>query len=273
VPATPTPLPTRRLRRRGNTRFRKNRLSTNRLSRKRRSRLAAQRRVVLLGPFGEPLTTPTGVGLEMPFRFSTKYQDTETGLYSYIFRPYDPLTGRWLSRDPIEEEGGVNLYGYVENNPVSLFDRVGLKPGDSFASVDEAAADALKYIRSKPDHIKFEYGGWITVGCDDAFTYREPTKGGTSVQLPDKPWDAQGWYHNHIDRGFAEWLTKRVTGKSEEDFSGSVPGLGTTGDKAVSDRIGLPGYLLTPKGNFKKYNPDPSNKLNGTVEDFGPLPK
>ena len=126
MPATPTPLPTRPQRRRGNTRFRKTRLLANRPPRQRRSRLAAKRRVVLLGPFGERLIPPTGVGLELPFRFSTKYQDAETGLYSYIFRPYDPLTGRWLSRDPIEEEGGTNLYGFISNASISTVDILGL---------------------------------------------------------------------------------------------------------------------------------------------------
>ena len=125
MPATPTSLPTRSLRRRGSARFRKNRLSANRPQNKRRSRLPAKRHVVLLGPFGEPLTTPAGVAAEMPFRFSTKYQDAETGLYSYIFRPYDPITGRWLSRDPIGEVGGLNLYECVGNDPVNSVDPIG----------------------------------------------------------------------------------------------------------------------------------------------------
>ena len=38
----------------------------------------------------------------------------------------DPFTGRWISRDPIAEEGGINLYGYVGNNPVNAFDPLGL---------------------------------------------------------------------------------------------------------------------------------------------------
>ena len=39
---------------------------------------------------------------------------------------YDPTTGRWPSRDPIEEEGGLNLYGFVANDPVGLIDYLGL---------------------------------------------------------------------------------------------------------------------------------------------------
>jgi uncharacterized protein RhaS with RHS repeats len=43
----------------------------------------------------------------------------------YTYRYYDPLTGRWPSRDPIEEEGGVNLYGFVKNSGVNRWDLLG----------------------------------------------------------------------------------------------------------------------------------------------------
>jgi len=44
----------------------------------------------------------------------------------YGQRYYNPSTGRWLSRDPLGELGGINLYGYVGNNPVSFVDPYGL---------------------------------------------------------------------------------------------------------------------------------------------------
>jgi integrase/recombinase XerD len=44
----------------------------------------------------------------------------------YGYRYYDPLTGRWPSRDPIGEEGGLNLYGFVGNDSTNRTDVFGL---------------------------------------------------------------------------------------------------------------------------------------------------
>ena len=59
-------------------------------------------------------------------RFSTKYYDTETGLYYYGYRFYHPDLMRWLNRDPIEEDGGMNLFAFVGNR-FGLYDVLGLK--------------------------------------------------------------------------------------------------------------------------------------------------
>jgi RHS repeat-associated protein len=63
-----------------------------------------------------------------PFHYSTKFTDPESGFNYYGYRFYDPANGRWPSRDPIGEEGGENLYGFVENDPVNLFDVFGFQP-------------------------------------------------------------------------------------------------------------------------------------------------
>ena len=74
--------------------------------------------------FGE-LRSVTG-SLEQPFRFSTKYYDDGTGLVDFGYRFYVSETGRWLTRDPIGIKGGINLYGYVRNNPINFLDPLGL---------------------------------------------------------------------------------------------------------------------------------------------------
>jgi RHS repeat-associated protein len=79
-------------------------------------------------PFGTP-TTVTGT-LNQPYRFSTKPYDDNTGLFYYGYRFYKPDIGRWISRDPIRERGGLNLYGFVGNDPVNNVDPLGLECKD-----------------------------------------------------------------------------------------------------------------------------------------------
>jgi RHS repeat-associated protein len=78
------------------------------------------------GPFGEPLRATGPMAKVNPFRFSTQYQDDETDLVCYLHRYFSPSTGRWLSPDPIEERGGLNLYGFVSNDPINKIDLFGL---------------------------------------------------------------------------------------------------------------------------------------------------
>lgn len=78
------------------------------------------------GPYGE-LWRATGVDAPLnPFRFSTKYHDAETGLYYYGYRYYSPDYGRFFSKDPIGESGGLNLYAFVNNNPYNAWDYLGM---------------------------------------------------------------------------------------------------------------------------------------------------
>ena len=76
-------------------------------------------------PFGRLLSSTGELAEINPFRFSSEYHDDETGLVYYNYRYYSPELGRWISRDPIEEEGGVNLYAMVENSPVNKIDLYG----------------------------------------------------------------------------------------------------------------------------------------------------
>ena len=63
------------------------------------------------------------------YRYTGREYDSDTGLYYYRNRWYDPEVGRFISEDPIGFAGGdTNLYGYVGNNPYSFRDPHGENP-------------------------------------------------------------------------------------------------------------------------------------------------
>jgi RHS repeat-associated protein len=78
------------------------------------------------GPFGEDMASTGSAAALNPFRFSSEVWDATLGLVQYTFRPYNPLDGRFTQRDPIGEDGGLNLCGFVGNDPVNRWDRLGL---------------------------------------------------------------------------------------------------------------------------------------------------
>jgi uncharacterized protein RhaS with RHS repeats len=140
---------------------------------------------------------------------------------------YDPAMGRWLNRDPIAENGGVNLYGFVGNDGVGKVDILGLEDYDWKSLYDaihengviaykESIAD-LKRRQKKYDESEikdgnrpdkpFEYGGRICRKCVDGkyvyFTsglYSNQLSGEVRVyKAPPCPQgsDMVGMYHNH----------------------------------------------------------------------------
>lgn len=93
------------------------------------------------GPFGEVIRATGPMAKVNPIRWSTKYQDEETDLLYYGYRYYSASTGRWLSRDPIEEEGEKNLYGFVYNNSGLYFDILGREPGCIIVTIPSEPED------------------------------------------------------------------------------------------------------------------------------------
>uniref|UniRef100_UPI001B802595 RHS repeat-associated core domain-containing protein n=1 Tax=Desulfobulbus elongatus TaxID=53332 RepID=UPI001B802595 len=75
-------------------------------------------------PFGKATLLVNTV--ENNLRFLGQYFDAETGLHYNWHRYYDPDIGRYLSADPIGLEAGVNVYAYVNNDPVNKIDPWGL---------------------------------------------------------------------------------------------------------------------------------------------------
>jgi RHS repeat-associated protein len=77
-------------------------------------------------PYGVPTTivstTPSDIG------YAGYYVHSRSGLNLTATRAYSATLGRFISRDPIEEDGGVNLYSYVDNDPIINSDPLGLLP-------------------------------------------------------------------------------------------------------------------------------------------------
>jgi RHS repeat-associated protein len=91
-------------------------------------------------PFGNLISKSGTLADANLYRFSSKELHLSSGLYYYLYRFYSPNLQRWISRDPIEEEGfeilhtwhseaspgAPNLYGFVNNNPANEIDSEGL---------------------------------------------------------------------------------------------------------------------------------------------------
>jgi RHS repeat-associated protein len=73
--------------------------------------------------YGKP-TQQTG--FRNSFTYTGREWDKETGLYYYRARYYDPMDGRFIGKDPISYMGGINVFAYVQNNPINWIDPFGL---------------------------------------------------------------------------------------------------------------------------------------------------
>jgi RHS repeat-associated protein len=86
------------------------------------------------------LTASTGT-VTNPFRYTGREFDSETGIYFYRARYYDPAPGHFMGEDPARFDQGGNFYVYVSNNPVLLIDPTGLAPCCPSANADQIQKD------------------------------------------------------------------------------------------------------------------------------------
>ena len=130
------------------------------------------------GPFGEVIRATGPMAKVNPIRWSTKYEDDETDFVYYGHRFVRTLTGGWLSRDSLAEKGGLNLYGFVHNDPQTKYDALGKFPSTSH-------------------NYEFDGGGTITVGAD--ISAWPPCSGGPLFIVVDFNYTDtdMGWFKTH----------------------------------------------------------------------------
>ncbi len=95
-------------------------------------------------------TPETGSEHVWDILYKAQQRDTETGFYNYGYRYYLPQLGRWPSRDPIQERGGINLYGFVGNSSVQRVDFLGLAITIPFPGGDGGIVEPPRDLKDLP---------------------------------------------------------------------------------------------------------------------------
>ena len=115
-------------------------------------------------------TPVTRIGNDITW--NTRRRDAVTKHYLYKYRHYDPQLGRWPSRDPIEENGGENLYGFVGNDPIARWDELGLK---WIFSTNNSPVNTIRAMRDAPNPNRLARTTWpITeTGADIINTFKK----------------------------------------------------------------------------------------------------
>lgn len=133
-------------------------------------------------PYGQ--RTKLSGTADVDFGYTGHYHHALSGLNLTLNRAYNPEIGRWLSRDPIEEQDGPNLYAYVHGNPINRLDPDGLKTGYFSTSVLAARAGALADLMAASGgrlaRGAIEYAGWVcksACGGPKPYYYTGPTRG------------------------------------------------------------------------------------------------
>jgi RHS repeat-associated protein len=122
-----------------------------------------------------------------------KYLDDETDLIYYGYRYYNPSTGRWLSRDPMEEDSSVNLYGYIDNEPIDGYDFLGLF--DLYTHTDGSGGHAGI---TDDQGVNYDYGRYY-----GTYSGKGGLHAGPNILIISTGWPPQGKEHSWQDFHFA----------------------------------------------------------------------
>jgi RHS repeat-associated protein len=90
---------------------------------------------------------------ELGYAYTAREWDSETGLYYYRARYYDPEIGRFISEDPLRFAGGINFFAYADNSPLRFIDPYGLRActQDDWDNHDREYAACVRQLSKPPE--------------------------------------------------------------------------------------------------------------------------
>jgi len=143
-------------------------------------------------PYGNPAHLQ-GSGSAPDFGYQGYYVHQRSGLNLTATRAYSPKLGRFLNRDPIEEDAGPNLFEYAYNNPISFSDPSGLLPILTPPVVPKQKEQKCPVARRPPRRPPPLTGG-RGPDCDEGFN--QPPKKGTNSSINTLA-DCINWCGHH----------------------------------------------------------------------------
>ena len=196
-------------------------------------------------PFGSVSASENG-DVTQPFQWSSEVYDSELDLVYYNYRHYSPTLGRFLSRDSIAEQGGLNLYAFVRNSPIRKWDIL----GKWVATRESYGKERRIYEREKDDTIKLSLAKKVGLDVGSFDKWASPVDGIARSGLACKYSVPNVWIAADLLQGGGIWDRVVNIGGSIGRFLGTD--LLTYGFKIRKvDSVGsLQGSIITSKNDL-----------------------
>ena len=184
------------------------------------------------------------------YRFQCREWSAATGLVHFRMRWYDPETGRWLSKDPIGLSGGLNLYAFCGDDPVSFNDLYGLeKKSENDKIVISPSGKRIPY----PPDVDIKANINAAKKSFNPFWFRNQVrnKGPWDYKQRGKQYESFGNFHYGVVGrafGFSKNTLLREAGRAQQAAGTSKP------------EWGDPGFRFNPWGGSGSYGDDPNDQ-------------
>jgi RHS repeat-associated protein len=205
-------------------------------------------------PYGNPVATN---GSFIPlYQYAGLMYHPQSGLLFSATRARDGVTGPWLSKDPIREFGGIGLYVYASDNPMSRIDLLGL--ADNAASSPHIPGNGAACPQNMP------------VSCHALAPLSPVTTGGGPINnVPYEPGRNYGGYGMHNGTKWMRYIcTYMVDGQGRKFCSFVGPGVGENGHGVQTMPQCFNGTCSTVPVGVNEFPVDPTNPTGDVDPPF-----